>query len=207
MKKNNFTLVKLFALILFLAPYLLLNSGCNKNNASPEIQEGHDILQNSKLQEFLKINNDAAQRSAYNLLQPHEKYALWFDHLKKFENVNTLNTEQKRVVKDVLQFLTPSFFSQNSKLSTENFDILQYKMKTMFPRDKAILIFSSFKTILNQIKTNSSAVTNRQTSVKCTCNQGDDWCYWGSSCGYGCGGTSGSGCGTLWEYGCNGSCH
>lgn len=203
--------MKIFKLTLGYVLFFVL-FGCQKNNLTPIHADSQftsltSIENSSKLSEFLAIRSTEIQKVAYQLLNPSEKYALWRNHLQKFENSKMLTSGQRDVVKGFLNCISPNFFADKNVAVSENYAILEFKMKKLFPMEIRTVIFSSFKTEIEQnIHVSSPNVV--APPPDCNCNYHDDWCTFHNYCG----GSTGSctektsGCGTLWQKACDGIC-
>jgi len=204
-------IIKIIAAILIVA---VCSQSCQKNNSVPSQVTSSSITDNAKLSEFLTISSIDAQKTAYRLLGSSEKYLVWTDHFKKFENSPALTSGQKEVVKGFMNIISPAFFENDNIANSEAFAILEYKMKQVFDKGDMLLIFGSFKNNKSELSSPVTLVAPVNPPVPppstptCGCDYADDWCLGTSYCGGSTGDCSEtpSGCGTLLRKACDGLC-
>jgi hypothetical protein len=190
-------------LLSFILIFIIFSSACTKKGNSHYANEESIVLSKSA-SEVVKIGNVQVQRNAYRLLNAQDKSDIWKLHLLMYLNSGKFNETQNEIIRDcILSFCSPDFFEHANKyLNTNAFATIEYKVRTYFLKEERIAIFSS-------IQDYGSSTLNKFApgpgDSNCTCSMTSTYCgFWDCTLN-GCGNTE-SGCGTLWNYPCNGTC-
>lgn len=152
-------------------------------------------------------NKNNEQRVAYSLLNPDEKFSLWNNQFNELLDENSLNTNQKDLIRELQKNVKVSFFSEevsDEKEYFKNIFVPNYlvKLQLEFSNESINEIFYSLKpSRITPILINNPGVTKG-----CDCNQGSLFGGCSGNCEEKtCKGSS-TGCGFLWAWECNGVC-
>jgi hypothetical protein len=190
---------------------------CTKSSAPTE------AVDEAALSAVMSSTNNNQLVHAYALLRPVEKLELWSRHIKYFIQSHNLSSEQSAFVMDFKnQWVIKNMFEENSTVLnkfTVALPQIKYKAQSLLgvPDAFALLIdlFSDrghyMTSVASGLTTSSPVHKDVQGNPggdpgggDCHCSQTDPYCNTGTCRDNGC--TTGSGCGTLWLYKCNGVC-
>ena len=181
---------KFFYLILSITVFF---SSCKKNS---EIIPGtEEELTTPAINQILATNNILQQRNMYKLLSPEEKVEIWKIKFSKFMKHPSLNEDQVHFINKISTLLNADIFSNKSKLN-------EYEIK-----GEAIKLFgvAGSYSLLATLKTVPEPSLVEPGGGTCSCSGASDWCGSRAAC-YTLGCSYSSGCGTLWQYTCDGTC-
>jgi hypothetical protein len=151
------------------------------------------------------------KRLIYNLLTATEKSDLWYYHL--LEAIPQINATkaQRQYIDLLLHQLTPAFFERDNKLANATIDKLSQEVPKLFSKEQFIYLFYSlddahYVDFLSAYYQLDAEDTPNDLAKNCGCSKESDFCSGILKCqSADCEPTS-SGCGFLWQYGCNGTC-
>jgi hypothetical protein len=185
-------LVALFCALLFFS--------CSKDDAT-----------SSKVASVLSINDSAEQKVEYSLLNSNEKFIIWDNKINSLLEDNSLNEEQKDLIKELKNNIKPKYFEKSTNDEKEYFKNIYVKnylkkIDKVFNRDQINSIFYSINIKRGNIQNAISDTSRYSPRITCDCNRGSLFGC-GDSCTITiCGNPTPDGCGFMWGWECNGGC-
>lgn len=206
LKPNSMKQITLLTLIT-----ICLFSSCTKSSAPT------DTVDEATLSAVMSSKDNSQLVIAYRLLKPAEKLELWSRHIGYFIKSHDLTSEQSAFVTDFKnQWLVKNLFEESSPLLnnfTRALPQIKYKAQSLLgvpdafsflidlPSDR---VYYGYKAATIHSANTGIRVNSEPGGGDCHCSQTDPYCNTGTCSDNGC--TTGSGCGTLWLYKCNGVC-
>ena len=201
--------IKLFFLTSFFIVFSF--TSCMKKGSNLNLDEVAPSLTEAAIQvlQFGKINV-SVQRNAYRILSSQEKADLWKLHLINSLKSGNFNIAQNEIIKEAIVNLCKASFFENSNrdLSSASYVIFEHKAKTNFNNDERLIVFSSLQDFAATTTTTDGVSTMMEAGPgdhNCTCSMVSTYCGFWDCTMNGCNQTQ-DGCGTFWQYGCNGTC-
>jgi hypothetical protein len=171
---------------------VLFFASCEKNGTY--VNEENQINEIA-IAQVQTSQNPVEQKSMYKLLNSSEKAEIWKQKFRTALLNQDLNSEQRDFLVKLEKYVSHELFA--SKVKHDDTEI----------KSSAIRLFGV--SIAQSLLTNLSQSFSLQVASSgrgCGCSTDSNWCGGNSTCDRGNCGYSQSGCGTLWWYGCDGSC-
>jgi hypothetical protein len=187
---------------------LLLMVACSSES---EISGIANVNYQKRINQVINENDNSTQRIMYSMLDKEDKYKFWHDKIEKLLQEKSLDNRQIYALNLVLKSLSTEIFDDNendSKIVFRTFqaNTLIEELSKNFDTKFIIENFYSLRNggvgIVPPPDLDGDAVKD------CTCNIGSTFsCSAGVECKrYGSCKASGSGCGFLWGFPCDGNC-
>ncbi|MXV16469.1 bacteriocin fulvocin C-related protein [Hufsiella ginkgonis] len=196
--------MKKFLLSCFLTAGLLAGlSGCQKMAADVEPEAP------SKVQAFFNLTSWLDLKLAYRTLTAGERAEVWSQHLGNIISSGKFSTEQNNRIRELRKVITASLFSTDKRNKPQDAVITNWinKAYEVFTRNEIAQIVADLSFSFPESKQLSVGFT---TKADCHCSTQSDWCGSTVYCSKCTGCTAQTldeeGCGTLWNYTCQGGC-
>lgn len=142
----------------------------------------------------------AYRRAIHAALPKAVQMELWHDHIGTFLTAeSTLTEEQRAFLKGVNADLAP-YFEPATMVAADS--ALRLRMEASFTREEAVAIFGALGPIPNEVASGAQGVV---AADKCECSRSSNYCL-NSYCTAAAACEIIAGCGTFWQYDCDGKC-
>jgi hypothetical protein len=175
--------------------------GCKRSN-DPTPQKNYNV--SPKISTLLKLSSPLEQKLAYLTLDTNEKAAIWKEHLSEIIKSGIFNAQKNKLLTEIAATIKPAMFQQPkqfSEMSDYERDWLERANK-VFSKNELKIAVSSLS-IPSTLAVNPNVV---QQPSSCGCSQSSDWCGSNFYCDSANCTKASSGCGTFFQYSCNGNC-
>ncbi len=162
----------------------------------------------------LAVADMGTRKVKWNALTPEIKYQLWQDKMQQVLSLNWTPRQMEFLLYYANTYLKPEFFTEDSKLF-EEFNAVQAEFRQkgseLFGDRGMSIIFGNMDNVLlaQNVAIEGREATGIQQSnyPTCECSTYSSYCMNGifrPCTGWHC--AQGRGCGTWWQYWCNGMC-
>ncbi len=188
--------------------FLLLIVACSSES---EISRIDNINYQKRINQVINENDNSTQRIMYSMLDKEDKHKFWRDKIENLLKEKSLDSKQIYALILVLNSLSTDIFDDKDNDSKIVFKTFQAEalIKELVKNFDTKFISENFYSLRNGgIGIVPPPDLDGDAVKDCTCNIGSTFsCSAGVECKrYGSCKASGSGCGFLWGFPCDGNC-
>lgn len=146
----------------------------------------------------------AYRRAIFSALPASAKSELWTEHLTRYQAAHHLSPEQSAAIREGLRLARPALFEhRDSPGARRSLDALRDSARAAFGPHAARAVFATLGP--SEPRSPAGAVPAGPDNT-CSCSSADSWCDNNTYCQSGYCASTGSGCGLLYRYACDGLC-
>lgn len=181
---------------------IILITSCSKNEISQVVDSKK--ISTEAIQQVLSSDNVESQKAMYRALNKYEKNEIWSQKFIKFLATQKLSISQRTFLNNIISDLQPDLFEEGTVVRLAfNEKEMRTTAISLFGMNDAVSLLTSL--VISDVSNGNTFVEPGPSADECKCNRDHDWCATYMYCRKRVCDT-GTGCGTLFLYTCNGLC-